>query len=123
MPGFIKTPAQEKKWNAIKEAVAKQRKKSVKDFTDDDWKIVNAAFHKSEGDPLKELKAANSTSVPNPMKTAIPAIKTPKIKRLPDAFSKPSEFFKSDQIFQSKHPSIQKLKDFLVKTKRRSNLS
>jgi hypothetical protein len=49
MPAFIKTPADERKWNAIKHSVAKQRGKSVEDFTDRDWATVNGAWHKSEG--------------------------------------------------------------------------
>lgn len=119
MPAFIKTPADERKWNAIKHSVAKQRGKSTEDFTDRDWATVNAAWHKSEGNNSKVEEIAKSlkipsTSIPNPAKVGSTSVKMPKSKRMPDPFGKPSLFFKGENI-EPKHPSVQKLRDFLEK--------
>lgn len=120
MPSFIKTPHQEKKWNAIKHSVAKQRGKSVADFTDRDWSIVNAAFHKSEGygGNIEELVKSistkiPSTSIPNPSKVGSTAVKMPKAKSMPDATDKPSIFFKNEKLDIAKRSSIEKLRLFL----------
>lgn len=104
MPGFIKTPADEKKWNAIKHSVAKQRGKSTEDFTDRDWATVNAAWHKSEIDDIKK----SLTSIPS-------GLKMPKPKKMPTAMDKPSKFFKKEEFGNIKHPSIENLRDFLEK--------
>jgi len=110
MPGFIKTPADEEKWNAIKHSVAKQRGKSVSDFGDDEWKIVNAAWHKSEYETIKK----SLSLTPKAPTLHIPyAMKMPKAKSMPKATDKPSKFFKNEQDGNVKHPSICKLKDFL----------
>jgi hypothetical protein len=117
MTGFIKTPADEKKWQAIKHSVAKQRGKKIEDFTDRDWATVNGAWHKSEGniEKFEEIVKSLSTkvpsvAVPNPAKVGSTAVKMPKSKKLADPFGKPSLFFKSEDV---KQPSIQKLRDFL----------
>jgi len=133
MPGFIKTPKDERKWNAIKHSVAKQRGKSVEDFSDRDWATVNAAWHKSEYEDIKKgllkatgaipkpfagIKSNNSASMSNPMKTSIPSVKmprptisAPKAKQTGIDVGK-SEFFKSEDV---KHPTLCKLRDFLQK--------
>lgn len=102
MPGFVKTSADEKKWNDIKYSVAKQRGKSVEEFTDRDWATVNAAWHKSEFEAIKK----SITSVPS-------AMKMPKPKMMPLATDKPSKFFKNEGVGEVKHPSVGKLRDFL----------
>lgn len=124
MPGFIKTPADEKKWNAIKHSVAKQRGKNVADFTDRDWATVNAAWHKSEGNLEKAeelIKAINtkipSTSIPNPSKVGSTSVRMPKPAKQPDPFGKPSLFFKKEDFDSVKHPSIEKLRVFLEHTR------
>jgi hypothetical protein len=43
------------------------------------------------------------------------AVKTPKSKSMPDATDKPSLFFKNEEFQTAKHPSVQKLRDFLDK--------
>lgn len=105
MPGFIKTPADEKKWNAIKHSVAKQRGKNAKDFTDRDWATVNAAWHKSEVEDIKK-----SLKVPN-------ALKMPKTKSLPKATDKPSVFFKKEEFVNIKKPSVENLRAFLERSR------
>jgi hypothetical protein len=105
MPGFIKTPADEKKWNAIKHSVAKQRGKSTENFTDRDWATVNAAWHKSEIQDIKK-----SLKIPG-------ALKMPKTKRLPDSTDKPSVFFKKEEFSNVKKPSIENLRSFLERNR------
>lgn len=118
MPAFIKTPADEKKWNAIKHSVAKQRGKSIEDFTDRDWATVNAAWHKSEYEDIKKSLFGLSNSGMAMKETKIPsATKMPKPKSMLKATDKPSKFFKSEaeEFSHVKHPSLMKLKDFLSK--------
>lgn len=116
MPAFIKTPADEHKWNAIKHSVAKQRGKKVEEFTDRDWATVNAAWHKSEGN------AAAYNDIMKSLRVAVPSVKTPKSKRLPGPGAKPSLFFKTEpgQNSQVKHPTLCKLSDFLQKKHRQT---
>lgn len=134
MPGFIKTPKDERKWNAIKHSVAKQRGKSIENFTDRDWATVNAAWHKSEGNTQEYQKIMKSltipklstslrpmsTKVPNPSKVGSTAVKSPKSKKMPDPFGKPSLFFKSEieEFEHVKHPTLCKLRDFLQRKRR-----
>ena len=130
MPSFIRDKAGEKKWLAIKHSVAKQRGKSVEDFTDRDWATVNAAWHKSEGNIgefqkiLKSIPSLGSikppklsTTIPNPAKVGIPSVKMPKSKKLPGPGDKPSVFFKHEigDMPEVKHATLMKLKDFLLK--------
>jgi hypothetical protein len=102
MPGFIKTPADEKKWNAIKHSVAKQRGKSTEDFTDRDWATVNAAWHKSEYDEI--LKSMQRVTAP-----------LPKHKSMPKLGAKQSVFFKKEDFGNIKKSSIENLRTFLEK--------
>lgn len=106
MPAFIKTKADEAKWNAIKHSVAKQRGKSTEQFTDRDWATVNAAWHKSEIEDIKKSLAIPSIRVPN-------AAKMPKPKSMPTALDKPSKFFKKEEFEGIKTPSIENLRSFL----------
>lgn len=61
--------------------------------------------------------AGNSPSVKSPMKvgTGGSAVKTPKAKSMPDSTDKPSVFFKNEELSGPKHPTVQKLRDFLDK--------
>ena len=113
MPGFIKTPADEKKWQAIKHSVAKQRGKSVENFTDRDWATVNAAWHKSEYESIKK----SLTTVPSATAgTSVPSgLKMPKPKSMTKTTDKPSVFFKKENFGNVKHPSIENLRIFLEK--------
>ena len=43
---------------------------------------------------------------------SVPPVRTPKAKSMPGAFDKPSKFFKSEDM-APKHPSVQKLYDFM----------
>ena len=55
-----------------------------------------------------------STSVSSPMKVGTSnTVKTPKSKKMPDPFGKPSLFFKNEEFGSPKKVSIQKLKAFL----------
>lgn len=118
MPAFIKTPRDEKKWNAIKHSVAKQRGKSVENFTDRDWATVNAAWHKSEYDEIvKSLFVSASTGFAASEKTSIPSgLKMPKAKSMPKATDKPSKFFKKEDFGNIKKSSVENLRLFLEKT-------
>ena len=60
---------------------------------------------------MKTTIPSISASVPNPSKVGSVSVKMPKSKKLPDATDKASVFFKSEDV---KHPSIQKLRDFLA---------
>lgn len=116
MPGFIKTPADEKKWQAIKHSVAKQRGKSTKDFTDRDWATVNAVWHKSEYEEIKKsLTTVPSTSVPS-------ATKMPKAKSMPKMGDKPSLFFKAENFDNIKRSSIENLRHFLENQRTKNKL-
>lgn len=42
-----------------------------------------------------------------------PSVKIPRQKSMPNAFSKPSKFFKSEELCVPKHPTLMKLHDFL----------
>lgn len=127
MPGFIKTPSDEKKWNAIKHSVAKQRGKSTEDFTDRDWATVNAAWHKSEGNLKKFEEIMKSlTSLPKPvsMRSAIAGASTTSGLKMPKVSGPPkpgatilSEFNKKENFGRIKHPSIENLRVFLEKTR------
>lgn len=122
MPAFIKTPADEHKWNSIKHSVAKQKGKNVADFTGDDWAEVNGIFHKNEELSKSISTKIPSTSVPNPSRVGSTAVKMPKAKKMPDAFGKASLFFKNEELGTAKHTSIEKLRDFLkyISAKRQS---
>jgi len=61
---------------------------------------------------MKQSTSLPSTSISNPSKVGSVGVKTPKSKKMPDALSKPSLFFKSEDI---KHSSVRKLNDFLQK--------
>jgi len=118
MPAFIKTPADEKKWNAIKHSVAKQRGKSVDSFTDRDWATVNAAWHKSEGnlEKFEEILKSISSALSVSAGTAVPSgMKMPKPKSMPKIGAKPSVFFKKEDFSGIKRPSIENLRVFLEK--------
>lgn len=133
MPAFIKTPADEHKWNAIKHSVAKQRGKSVENFTDRDWATVNAAWHKSEGnlekfeEIMKSVFISASSGMPK-SQTAVPKVSVPSVKvprpstkpKFAEAGDKPSLFLKSEieEFEHVKHPTLCKLKDFLQKKHR-----
>jgi len=113
MPAFIKTPADEKKWNDIKHSIAKQKGKNVADFTSSDWAEVNGIWHKSE-DLAKAISTKiPTTSVPNPAKVGSTAVKMPKASKQPDPFGKPSLFFKKEDFANIKQPSIEKLRVLL----------
>jgi hypothetical protein len=62
--------------------------------------------------------AGNNPTVKSPMKVGTSlTVKTPKPKSMPDATDKPSVFFKNEGISTAKHPSVQKLRAFLDKSK------
>ena len=51
-----------------------------------------------------------------PAKTSSRMTAVKNTKKMPGAFDKPSKFFKSeDALTQPKHPSLQKLRDFMLK--------
>lgn len=134
MPGFIKTPKDEARWEKAKAAAGKSTKKD----SDSYWALSNYIYHnmgKSEEDQhLTELAkagfaqlpklpklggpsikpAAGGAKMPDPMKVGQQAtVKMPKAKKPADPFGKPSLFFKAEEI-APKRTSIQKLRDFLV---------
>jgi hypothetical protein len=66
----------------------------------------NSAVVKTPGNSTPKMSA--------PMKVGTSlTVKTPKPKSMPDATDKPSVFFKSEDFSNVKHPTVQKLRDFL----------
>lgn len=131
MPGFVKTPKDEKRWSAAKSAAAKSKGKAATDLKDDDFALANYIYHKmgkTEEDEqiaqelkkglLKVSTSVPSTKVPNPSKVGSTAVKMPKSKKMADPFGKPSLFFKTEieEFHEVKHPSLCKLRDFLKNT-------
>jgi hypothetical protein len=133
MPGFIHTKRDEARWGKAKKAAGKTAKEGSESY----WKLSNYIYHKmgkTEEDQVKaefyknELMEKSlaipsisaglkpmSTKVPNPSKVGSTAVKSPKSKKMPDPFGKPSLFFKSEaeEFEHVKHPTLMKLKDFL----------
>lgn len=58
-----------------------------------------------------------SSAVTSPMKAGSTAVKMPKPKKLADPFASPAKFFKSEDFSHVKHPTIEKLRYFLQKTR------
>ncbi len=116
MPAFVRTKSDEERWKKAKEAASKETSRGSEGF----WKLSNYIFHKmgkTERDQrLADMaKSELEKSVKSPMHTGSQSlsVKIPKQKKLAGAFDKPSKFFKSENI-NPKHPSVQKLKDFLL---------
>lgn len=66
---------------------------------------------------------ASLPSIKSPMKVGTSlTVKTPKSKSMPDATDKPSVFFKTEGLQKQKHPSVQKLRDFLDKKHKKTIL-
>jgi hypothetical protein len=126
MPGFVKTPKDEARWAKAKEAAGKQTEKDSESY----WKLANYIFHKmgkTEEDVQKAealekqfggmLQMSMKTSIPNPSKVGSVAVKMPKAKKPASPFAKPSLFFKTEDFEGIKHPSVEKLRAFLEKTR------
>ena len=142
MPGFVRTKADEKKWSRAKDAAAKETERGSEGF----WKLSNYIFHKTEGNHevaefwkgellqkgpptgggfafgvgkesaksemkkfggMGQLSLGESTNV-----------KIPKQKHMPGPDAKPSVFFKQEACVEPKHPTLRKLRDFLLNKKR-----
>lgn len=114
MPNFVKTPKDEKKWAAAKEAARKQTSEGSDSF----YALSNYIFHKmNKNENMAGFYKTELYKTFNPMKSGKISVKTPKSKHLPGAFDKPSVFFKSEEICAPKHPSLQKLNVFLKSRK------
>lgn len=132
MPGFVKTPKDERRWARAKEAAGKSTAENSESY----WRLSNFIYHKM-GKTEEDHKLADFYKKEMMQKDVLPmasrdqilksvgqigkqstAVKTPKSKKMPGAFSKPSAFFKTEN-FKIKHPSIQKLRDFLMKRKQK----
>lgn len=124
MPGFIKTPSDEKKWSHAKTAAAKQTKEGSEGY----WKLSNYIFHKmnktEESQKLAKELEKSLTSVPSTtIGTSVPSgTKMPKPKAMPKISDKPSVFFKKSEFSNIKKPSIENLRLFLEKSRSKSNL-
>lgn len=119
MPGFVRTKEDEEKWSRAKEAAGKQTDKG----SDGYWALSNYIFHRM-GKTEQDKNLANFyktelyKSIKAPLKTGQLSVKIPKQKSMPGAFDKPSKFFKSEEAnVEIKHPSLQKLRDFLMSKK------
>lgn len=131
MPAFIRNKSDEKEWERAKEAAAKQTSRGSKSF----WKLSNYIWHKmhkgEEHQKMAELYkkelmkfggmmslGLSEKNVKSPMHSGShdTSIKTPRPKKLPGPDAKPSVFFKMEEI-HPKHPSAQKLYDFLARRK------
>jgi len=55
MPGFVKTPADEKKWSKAKSLADKKLKKGSRSF----YAYANAIFHRMKGESIIEAKKSN----------------------------------------------------------------
>jgi hypothetical protein len=116
MPAFVKTPKDEARWAKAKEAAGKETKKDSEGY----WKLSNYIYHKmgktEEDQKLADFyKTELMKSIGQVGKQAV-SVKIPKQKRMPGTFAKQSVFFKTEEI-AIKHPSVQKLKDFLTTRK------
>jgi hypothetical protein len=119
MPGFVKTPKDEKKWSEAKEAAGKSGGEPK-------WALANFIFHrmkKSQGlekaeEFMQEIFKSEAqilspkptpTAVANPMKSGEQSTisKTPKSPGM----------FKSEDFKDVKHASARKLRDFMAKCK------
>ena len=92
MPGFVRTKADEAKWKRAKDAAAKQTDRGSEGF----WKLSNYIFHKSEG----------NHKVADFFKSEL------------QKFGGMGQLSLSESATEPKHPSVQKLRDFLVNKKR-----
>lgn len=107
MPAFVRTKADEAKWKTAKDAAAKETERGSEGF----WKLSNYIFHKSEGN--HEVAEFFKSEL---MKVQALSVKIPRAKHMPGPGAKPSVFFKSEDV-SPKHPSLQKLRDFIVNRK------
>ena len=125
MPGFVKTPKDERRWAKAKEAAGKQTSEGSEGY----WKLSNYIYHKmgksQEDQRLAELYKADLLKFggmmqlgEKPAKTSARMTAVKNTKKMPGAFDKPSKFFKSEEaVAQPKHPSVQKLRDFMMSTR------
>lgn len=116
MPGFVRTKADEAKWKTAKDAAAKETDRGSEGF----WKLSNYIFHKNEGNQQvadfwksEMLKFGGMGQLSLGEGAKAPSVKIPRQKHMPGPGAKPSVFFKSEDV-NPKHPSLQKLKAFLV---------
>lgn len=73
---------------------------------------------KAEGMKIDIMKPPKpTTSIKNPMSMGSVSVKLPKTKMMGDGFGKPSLLLKNDDFGSAKHPSVQKLRDFLQRTR------
>ena len=94
MPGFVKTPKDEARWEKAKQATSRSKDKSKGDFTDRDWALTNYIYHRMSKNQ-KDQEYAD-------------LIKSDLKKRFGGML----------QLNEgSKKPSIEKLKAFLGRTK------
>jgi hypothetical protein len=116
MPGFVKTPKDERKWKEAKEASSKETSPGSKGY----WKLSNFIFHKMKKREALEKGMSLKKPMPMPSKVGEQAIvKMPKDKKPASPFAQPSTFFKSEVIKGIKHPSIEKLRIFLESARRK----
>jgi hypothetical protein len=119
MPGFVRTKADEAKWKTAKDAAAKETERGSEGF----WKLSNYIFHKNEGNhEVAEFFKAELMKFGGMGQLSLgegaqkPSVKSPRAKGMPGPGAKPSVFFKSEDV-NPKHPSLQKLRDFIVNRK------
>jgi hypothetical protein len=83
-----------------------------------DAKIPKIGENLSNPGTLLPSASAGGGGMKSPMKVGTQAtVKTPKSKKMPDPFGKPSLFFKSEDFGKIKKPSIENLRAFLEKTR------
>jgi hypothetical protein len=122
MPAFVRTKSDEHRWSRAKEAAGKETNKDSEGY----WKLSNYIYHKM-GKTEKDQRMANfykaellkfggmMQAEKNPLAAGShkTSVKTPKQKRMPGPGAKPSVFFKAEEV-HPKHPSVQKLYDFVA---------
>lgn len=78
--------------------------------------LIGAPKPPASSAPAAPSSAVGGKPIQSPMKVGTSlTVKTPKAKSMPDATDKPSVFFKTEEISTKKHPTVQKLRDFLDK--------
>jgi hypothetical protein len=150
MPAFIHTKSDESRWEKAKKAASKSTTHGTDSFwalsnyiyhrmgkSQESQQIaadMKKSFVKESrmdikkslfGLPNSELSVSQKLpkAPGSPSINMTSAMKMPKAKKMPDAMDKPSKFFKNETAGEPKHPSICKLKDFLNKKRKTSNLT
>lgn len=110
MPGFVKNPKDESRWERAKKAA----QKTTSEGSDSFYALSNFIYHKM-GKTEEDMQKAEEFK--KSLLTIPKATKMPKQKSMPKATDKPSLFFKKEDFDNIKRPSIENLRGFLEKNR------